>query len=144
MFDGEPANLDEETGAIYAIEGGDLHVITLSREDVEWASQWRWKIKRSKNGKKLYPCRSQRVTSERWTTVWLHKEICFRAHGRPPSKLHIIADHCDSETFNCQRPNMRWATPKMNRQNYHGIYAQQLRMAFLTDDDTRLTRYSRA
>lgn len=142
MFDGEPANFDEGTTVVFAIEGDQLHQFKIDQCDAEWASKFRWKVKRSKQGKKIYCCRSVRVTSERWTTVWLHREICLRAHGRPPSKLHIITDHKNSLESDCTRNNLRWATPRMNRQNYHGVYALQLRMAFATNDDARLTRYS--
>ena len=104
--------------------------------DYEWAKQWKWQYKTSKKrpGKpvKYYASRKLNMAGGRSATVWLHKEICKRANGRPPSPAHIIGDHLDGQSLNCRRLNLDWATPSENRQNYNGLFAYQLRMAFMT------------
>jgi len=124
---------------LYLSGKGD-HVAIIDAKHFVWASQWKWKAKPSKNGKKIYACRNSTI-GPRDICIFLHKEICFRAWGRPPSPSHIIADHKNSVSLDCREDNLRWATPSENRQNYHGIYAQQLRLAFLAGNDTRLQRF---
>jgi|GEM_PF-1425724 len=106
--------------------------VVIDEEDYVWASQWRgWGWNPSKNRKKLYVRRTSRYGG-RFVSVYLHKAICLRAHGMPPSASHIIADHKDGNTLNCRRENLRWATPSENRQNYNGVYALQTRLDLKT------------
>lgn len=116
---------------------GEIFVV-IDEEDFAWASQWRWQAKPSKNGKKIYACRCSSYQG-RALSIYLHKQICLRAYGPPPSPSHIISDHKDGNTLNIQRRNLRWATPSQNRQNYNGIYALQLRLDF-KDGGDRLLR----
>lgn len=57
----------------------------------------------------------------RHIAFWLHREICLRANGLPPTKLHLIADHLDGESLNNRRSNFRWATRSQNNRNLNGI-----------------------
>lgn len=124
---------------LYLSGKGD-HCVIVDLKHFMWASQWKWSAKPSKNGKKIYACRSGSF-SGRSVSVFLHKEICFRKWGMPPTPSHIIADHDNGKSLDCREDNLHWATPSMNRQNYHGIYAMQLRLAFKEYSDVRLRRF---
>lgn len=106
----------------------------VDTQDHTWAMRWRWRPKWDKHGRKAYAVRSADVgeswrgAGRRQVTVYLHKEICLRAHGLPPTSRHTIGDHCDGVSLNCRRDNLRWATPSMNRLNIDGWYARQLRL----------------
>lgn len=111
-------------------DGCNAPVILLDYEDYQWATRWLWSWTTSKQGTnrrhKVYARRnsgSNRMangyrTPQRW--LWLHKEICERAHGPPPTLFHTIADHLNGDTLNCRRVNLRWATPAENRANING------------------------
>lgn len=89
----------------------------VSPEDYAWASQWRWKWCWDRTKRKRYARRTPRGAGQVSRTVWLHKEICERANGAPPTELHTIGDHENGESLDCQRNNLRWATRSMNRRN---------------------------
>lgn len=114
---------------VYLSGHGGSHFAVVDEEDFIWASRWRWQAKPSKNGKKIYACRVTTYEGRRMS-VFLHKQICLRAHGMPPSPSHIIADHMNGNSLDIRRSNLRWATPSENRQNYNGVYALQLRLDF--------------
>lgn len=100
--------------------------------DVEWARQWKWTYKWAAGCKankigKLYARRGTRVRATCETaTFWLHKEICLRAYGPPPSEKHTMSDHLNGDSLDCRRLNLRWATPSMNRKNIYGQMAKEL------------------
>ncbi len=76
----------------------------------------------------------------RHVSIWLHREICLRAHGLPPSRHHLIADHLDGESLNDRRANLRWATLSTNNRNLNGLAYQRLRLAVLTGDAARVMK----
>lgn len=109
--------------------------IVLDEEDHAWACRWHWYPKLSKQGatrkQKIYAYRMRNdLLRKQRQSVYLHKEICFRAHGWPPTAQHHVADHDDSNTINCRRSNLHWATRSMNRLNIDGLWARQKRMEF--------------
>jgi hypothetical protein len=111
---------------------GDTHYsdeqsIIIDEEDYLWAKQWRWGWNPSKNKKKLYVRRTSTYQG-RYISVYLHKVICHRAWGPPPTPSHIISDHRNGNTLDCRRINLGWATPAENRQNYAGIFAMMVRL----------------
>ncbi len=94
----------------------------VDEEDYHWAIRWTWHAKPSKSKHKFYLRRNTWVTSQRRLTVFLHKEICYRAYGNPPTPAHTITDHRDGDSLNCRRSNLRWVTPTQNRMNLNGMY----------------------
>lgn len=120
-------------GAIWLDDKAE-HFIVLDEVDRQWALQWLWKVRWDKHRNKIYAVRSRdtwengRITKR--STIYLHKEICRRAHGDPPTKHATIADHKDGQSQNCRRRNLRWATPSENRRNINGWYALQEQMRF--------------
>lgn len=122
---------------IYLNDRGELIPCIIDKEDYDFASQWRWQAHWSKQKKKAYARRATRINGKP-ISVYLHKEICYRAHGLPPSDRHIIGDHMDGNSLNNCRDNLRWATPSQNASNLHGFYAQQLRMAFIMKEPDRI------
>lgn len=129
--------LDASVRPIYLDNTGELYCV-VDLHDWEWASKWKWKpIKSRGKAHKVYAFRTTKWHG-RNVGYWLHKEICFRAHGMPPTKDHTIGDHLDGQSLNNRRSNMRWATLSQNRVNRHGIFAQQTRLALLTGDPSRM------
>lgn len=108
--------------------------------DYEWASRWLWNLCPSKNGKKIYIRRSKKLRGGKWISIWLHKAICYREHGMPPTPSHIVADHKNGNSMDNRRSNLRWATVRENRENYNGVFALQLRLDFKTGTDERIKR----
>ncbi len=133
MFDATPEFHDDTTKIIYLNNRGESIPCVIDDVDYQWASRWRWQAHWSKQKSKVYARRNVLI-KKRTVGIYLHKEICLRTHGLPPTEKHIIGDHKDGKTLNCRRDNLRWATPSQNRLNLHGFYAKQLKLALDLDD----------
>lgn len=93
--------------------------------DYTYAIQFQWIASHYKKQPKLLYFRR----TENRATVYLHRVIMQRTGISQPSRKHILVDHIDGNTLNCQRENLRWATPQMNRHNYFGYYHKQLKLS---------------
>lgn len=101
----------------------------VSEEDHRWAMQWRWSFKwaagaKANKGGCIYAYRQIRIAGRK-ETLWLHREVTWRAYGKPPSERHM-ADHWNGDTLDCRRGNLRWATPSENAKNRLGQLAREL------------------
>lgn len=103
------------------------HAVILDPIDYDHFAQWTWGATPDKHRRKFYATRST-TNDGRPIKIYMHKVITFRAYGPPPTPRHTIGDHCDGHSLDCRRHNLRWATPGMNRANYYGAYAKQLRL----------------
>jgi hypothetical protein len=92
----------------------DIYVV-VSDEDYQWALQWKWQITWDRHKRKVYATRSTQEGGYRRIKYYMHKEILARKDILPPTKKHTMGDHGDGESRNCQRYNLSWATPSMNR-----------------------------
>jgi hypothetical protein len=111
---------------LYLDDTGELFA-TLDQVDYDWAIQWLWFATPNSTAKKFYATRNTRIAGSlrKQIKLYLHKEILIRT-GRPrPTPHHTISDHEDGDSLNCRRNNLRWATPKMNRENRGGWFALQ-------------------
>lgn len=129
--------------AISLSDRWDLHAL-VDEEDLAWSRQWKWNHttgsggriadiayltgakKRGVNTDKVYAKRSTRAQG-RAVSLYLHREICLRAYGQPPSDRHV-ADHLNGDSLDCRRENLRWATLSQNAKNLFGSAWLQLRM----------------
>lgn len=109
------------------------HFVVVDAVDHAWLSQWVWSACWSKprpgHKLKLYARRTFRLGGRLGKPIWiyLHKEVCRRAHGEaPPGKP--VGDHMDGNEIDCRRHNMRWASKSENRLNLDGAYARQLQL----------------
>jgi hypothetical protein len=96
--------LDVDAG-VYAV---------VSDEDYQWALRWKWQITWDRHKRKAYATRSTHSGGRR-IKLYLHKEILARKDILPPTSKHTMGDHGDGCSLNCQRDNLTWATPGMNR-----------------------------
>lgn len=104
-------------------------VALLSVEDYDWAvEQGNWFVTHGKKAlqhrKSGYAVRSTIGGG----LLWLHKEVLLRAVGPPPTPRHIIGDHMNGVRLDCRRPNLRWATHKMNAINTGGFITKQMEL----------------
>lgn len=114
--------LDTKTCCLYLDDYAERFVL-LDEEDYWWAVNWRWHVNKPRGRrarKKRYACRSQGRGGNYRPKLYLHVQIMLRTGILPLSPAHTIVDHRDGNEFNCQRANLRWATPSMNRLNVLG------------------------
>lgn len=106
--------------------------VILDVEDYDWAVQYRWRacFSRGRPGwrRKVYAVRSTRRGGRINRTLFLHKLVCWRAYGPPPTPLHTIGDHTTGNTWDCRREKLRWATRSENRMNIDGAWDRQMRL----------------
>lgn len=129
-FDPRCWSIEEPEGRIYLNDHLEPFV-SLDYEDYLWACKWRWSIKHSRGENLIYAYRtltegSIKDGTRRKRSLYLHVEIMKRSGILPPSEKHTIVDHRDSNTLNCRRRNLRWATPSMNAKNRNGRCPQDL------------------
>jgi hypothetical protein len=87
----------------------------VSFEDYAWALQWKWQITWDRHKRKAYATRSASTHGRRRVKYYLHKEVLARKDILPPTPKHTMGDHGDGDSLNCERWNLSWATPSMNR-----------------------------
>jgi hypothetical protein len=158
MFDPQPWGFEDE-GLVSPVGFMPLYLsgkeaedrgmfVIVNVEHYTWAMQWKWAAVCSKKGmgrkEKWYASRSTRIDGRRQVRLWLHKELMLYAGVLPLSPAHIIGDHENGNSLDCRvhktlvhRNNLHWATPSMNRQNYNGIWAMQLRLDFKSNGSMR-------
>ena len=116
----------------YRIYGDDRENVwaVVDEIDYHFFGQWLWSPKFSRDGRKFYLRRNVQIGSKLngrvQQTLFLHVAIMKATGIQPPSPLHVIVDHRDSDSMNCRRNNLRWATHSMNRMNRNGCYAYDL------------------
>jgi hypothetical protein len=127
-FDPRLWDFSPQSRRIYLDDKEDKFV-WVDEQDYFWAITWRWHLNRphaNRNGKKQYAVRSQGRGGNYMPKLYLHVEIMRRTGIIPPTPNFTIVDHRDGNEFNCRRSNLRWATPKMNRENLFGAYPTDL------------------
>jgi hypothetical protein len=110
----------------------------VSREDYDWLMRrGKWLV--THPGRKAPACgtgyayRCAPVVDGKKSLIWMHKVICLRAHGPPPTPLHVIADHRDGDTLDNRRHMLRWATHAMNAKNRFGWAYKQPELPLFLD-----------
>ena len=116
----------------YRIYGDDRASVwaVVDEIDYHYFVNWLWSPKWSKGHTKVYLRRNVQTGTKKdgriQQTLFLHVAIMKRTGIQPPSPLHVIVDHRDSDSMNCKRSNLRWATHSMNCKNRNGQYAYDL------------------
>lgn len=82
----------------------------IDDEDAEKAMAFKWVYDKNKRTGKEYVHRSAQRPDGKATTVYLHRFLM----NAPPG-IHV--DHKDNDGLNCQKQNLRLATPSQNHQN---------------------------
>src|SRR5574343_325718 len=104
---------------IIAEHKGEEFWARVDAEDYWHFSRWRWFIKFDKQGKKPYVFRPLTIgqrPNRTTRSIWLHVAIHERAVTVRPDG-HTMVDHINSDTLECRKFNIRYATPSMNARN---------------------------
>lgn len=125
--DWDPNTIPEMNGVfspcrIYGDDRAEMFAL-VDQIDYQFLVQWRWSPKWSRGNRKVYlrrvmheGARASRVQR----TLFLHSAVLARMGVKPPTPKHTLIDHRDGNGMNCQRGNLRWATPSMNALNVKG------------------------
>lgn len=88
----------------------------VDQADVEWLSQWRWKLQHrppgTKHGESFYAIRVCRGRNGKSTIAYMHREL-VDAQGRQ-------VDHINGDGLDNRRSNLRVVTNAQNAQNRKG------------------------
>ncbi len=107
---------------LYAGRNADYAAL-VDEEDYRHFSQWLWQPQFNKS--KIYFRRALTIRNgadDRYSgTVYLHIEICRRAHGEAPTRRRNLVDHWNGYSLDCRRDNLRWATRLENNRNRFGL-----------------------
>lgn len=79
-------------------------------EDYDWLMQWKWYAKFNRSTGTYYAARNARMDDGRRTTIRMHQQIM----GSP---LATDVDHCNHNTLDNRRLNLRACTHAQNMQN---------------------------
>lgn len=77
-------------------------------EDFEWLNQWKWRVKKAKNGR-FYVQRGMRENGQS-RTLYMHREIMKTPKG-------LDADHRDRNGLDNRKSNLRNCTRSQNLMN---------------------------
>ena len=101
----------------------------IDEEDYQWAIKYRWCVKTCRY-MKPYLRRAVGVSANgirlKTYSLYLHIEIMKRTGIQPTTPQHRLVDHRNGNSFDCQRSNLRWATPRMNSLNQYGNHPHDL------------------
>lgn len=116
--DWNPNNFPPREYRVYGGKNLDYFAI-VDYEDYMWAMQWLWGYVKNTSQKGrarltrlVYISRMTRAVGNRDVSVrkYLHIEIMKRTGIEPPSSLHRIVNHKNSNTLDCRRENLEWET----------------------------------
>lgn len=95
-------------------------------EDFEWANKWSWGYASGPSGKVYIMRRTGNALQRsggfitriphRQKSLYLHRELCRRVHGEPPTPEHKVAGHLNGNSLDCTRKNLKWQTYSENNQ----------------------------
>ena len=114
---------------IYGRDHDETFYALVDEIDYQWALRWKWSELWSRGHTKVYLRRvfqiiigpdryedGKRIQTRKQSTVFLHREICWREHGPPPPDKPL-SDHRNGDELDCRRKNLRWADAGMNARN---------------------------
>lgn len=130
-WDDDPNNWPEPLSyrLLFLSDHDDTSYCIIDRQDWAWASKHKWRVKGSthksrgrKGGDKVYVVTSDyKSPAHSRKSIFLHKEVVFRAKGPPPNEKATIGDHISGDSLDNRRLNLKWATPQENRWNRNGL-----------------------
>ncbi len=94
------------------------YAVTVDACDFAYLSRWRWTFIRTvwRYGASVYARRAVRVNGRRRTILMHTVVLRRRMRLKPPSPRHQC-DHCDIDSLNNTRRNLRWATRRQQVAN---------------------------